>query len=73
LRRVGVALIRWNNVGGYEKTGIELQLLPMLLGFFTYKVAIAGREFVNFLSEASEPLEKDEFGTGGAFKPWHSH
>ena len=34
---------RWNFLAAAE-TGLTLQLLPMLAGFFTYKLAVLGRQ-----------------------------
>ena len=43
---------RWNTLAhGY--TSIQLELLPMLVGFFTYKFAVIAKQFTELLSEAA--------------------
>lgn len=39
---------RWNTLAA-EDTGITLQLLPMLLGFFTYKAAVIAQGALSLL------------------------
>ncbi|KAK9786381.1 hypothetical protein WJX73_001780 [Symbiochloris irregularis] len=47
-----MAFNRWNVLAA-ERTGIELELLPMLLGFFTYKAALVARQSVALFEEMS--------------------
>ena len=44
---------RWNLVKA-EDTGITLQLLPMLIGFFTYKVAVFTKQGAVLLNDLRE-------------------
>ena len=43
---------RWNLLAT-DKTGITLQLLPMLLGFFTYKAAVIAQAGLSVLENLS--------------------
>ena len=43
-------LCRWNVIAA-PQVHLTAQLLPMLLGFFTYKAAIVGRYGLNLLGE----------------------
>ena len=45
---------RWNLLYS-AKFGITLQLLPMLIGFFTYKIAVLARESVDVMEDLSPP------------------
>jgi len=47
------ALYRWNMIKA-DDVGLTLQLLPMLLGFFTYKGAMIARGGVNFFTDISD-------------------
>lgn len=47
---------RWNLLAT-DKTGVTLQLLPMLLGFFTYKAAVIAQAGLSVLDGLS-PSEK---------------
>lgn len=47
---------RWNTLAAHD-VGITLQLLPMLLGFFTYKAAViakAGLSLLDSISKSSD-------------------
>ena len=44
---------RWNTLGAPAHGGFELLLLPMLVGFFTYKVAVVGRQGMGVLGDLS--------------------
>ena len=53
--RVGcshMGLGRWNVLAS-DKTGVHLLLLPMLLGFFTYKIAVIAKQTLILLGELS--------------------
>ena len=54
---------RWNQVYA-ESYGVTLQLIPMLLGFFTYKLAVIGRQGLAELSSFSV-VDKKAGGGGG--------
>ena len=41
---------RYNTLVG-EQTGLELQLLPMLLGFFTWKLAVVAKQSLVLFGE----------------------
>ena len=43
---------RWNTLAA-DRTGLTLQLLPVLIGFFTYKAALVARQSVMLLDELS--------------------
>ncbi len=43
---------------GHTQTGVTLMLLPMMVGFFTYKLAVIARESKEFLFEMSPPTKK---------------
>lgn len=45
-------ICRWNLLA-VDKTGITLQLLPMLLGFFTYKAAVIAQTGLSVLESLS--------------------
>lgn len=48
---------RWNTLAAPD-VGLTLQLLPMLLGFFTYKVAVitkTGLSLLESMTKGSEP------------------
>ena len=42
-----------------EQTGIALQLMPILLGFFTYKAAVVGRQGFQLLQGLSRETAGD--------------
>lgn len=48
---------RWNALA-VDQTGITLQLLPMLLGFFTYKGAIITRQSLSLFSYFTDDIKK---------------
>lgn len=43
---------RWNTLAA-EEAGLTLQLLPMLVGFFTYKLAVVARQSLELMRELS--------------------
>ena len=45
---------RWN-AAEHSAGSVHLELLPMLLGFFTYKAGVAGRGIFELLRGLSEP------------------
>ena len=45
---------RWSSLAAGH-TDIQLQLLPMLLGFFTYKAGVIGKQFTELMVEAARP------------------
>lgn len=45
-----------------EQSGLTLQLLPMLVGFFTYKVAVLAKQSLELFGELSGGQQG---GTGG--------
>ncbi len=47
-------MCRWNFLAAAE-TGLTLQLLPMLAGFFTYKLAVLGRQGLAVYQEMYSP------------------
>lgn len=47
---------RWNELAA-EQTGVTLQLLPMLVGFFTYKFAVIARQAKDVMDAAVGKLE----------------
>lgn len=49
---------RWHLLGGVEKTGIDLELLPMLLGFFTYKAGVVSKQFVDLVGAAARGTQE---------------
>lgn len=48
---------RWNLLYA-DEYGITLQLYALLVGFFTYKLAVLGRQGLELLSELSEPEKR---------------
>ena len=48
---------RWNALYA-EDYGIYLNLYGMLVGFFTYKLAVIGRQGLQLLSDLSAPQEQ---------------
>lgn len=52
LPNVGVVVCRWNTLAS-GTTGIELTLMPMLLGFLTYKGAVIAKGAVDLFSDLS--------------------
>ena len=46
-------LCRWNTLAAHD-VGITLQLLPMLLGFFTYKAAVIAKTGLSLLDSMSK-------------------
>lgn len=67
---------RWNTLAAPD-VGLTLQLLPMLLGFFTYKVAVitkTGLSLLESMSKGSEstlekgdPAEASNSGLGASY------
>ena len=61
---------RYNTLLG-EETGLTLQLLPMLVGFFTYKFAVFGKQSLELfgdLAKGQQPLEGSGAAAGGGSK-----
>lgn len=52
---------RWNTLAS-EQVGVTLQLLPMLIGFFTYKGAVVVKTSVSLWDEMTAPLRGDQEG-----------
>jgi hypothetical protein len=48
-----------------DQTGVTLTLLPMLLGFFTYKGAVLGKQSLALFAELSGGQQAQQ-GDGGA-------
>jgi ATP synthase protein I len=48
---------RWNTLYA-DEYGVTLQLYALLVGFFTYKLAVLGRQGLELLSELSEPEKR---------------
>ena len=48
---------RWNTLAAPD-VGLTLQLLPMLLGFFTYKAAVITKTGLSLLESMSKESEK---------------
>lgn len=49
-----LAYNRWNQLYA-DQFGVHLELLPVLVGFFTYKIAIVGRQGLQLLQDLSAP------------------
>ena len=49
---------RWNTLAS-EEVGVTLQLLPMLVGFFTYKGAVVVKTSVSLWDEMTAPLRNE--------------
>lgn len=49
---------RWNTLAS-EEIGITLQLLPILVGFFTYKGAVVVKTSVSLWDEMTAPLRNE--------------
>ncbi|GAX83105.1 hypothetical protein CEUSTIGMA_g10531.t1 [Chlamydomonas eustigma] len=47
---------RWNVLYA-DKVGVTLQLLPMMIGFFTYKIAVLARESKDLMADLSTPSQ----------------
>lgn len=48
---------RWNMLYA-DEYGVTLQLYALLVGFFTYKLAVLGRQGLELLNELSEPEKR---------------
>ncbi|CAL8464582.1 g4117 [Coccomyxa elongata] len=55
---LALAYNRWHLVGGVDKTGVDLELLPMLLGFFTYKAGVVSKQFVDLVGAAARGTQE---------------
>lgn len=53
---LALAYNRWNTLAA-EQVGLTLQLLPMLVGFLTYKVAVVARQGKDVLDAANGTLK----------------
>lgn len=53
---------RWNALYA-EDYGVTLNLYGMLLGFFTYKFAVIGRQGLQLLSDLSAPEQQQQQAT----------
>jgi len=58
---MALAYNRWNTLYAGE-VGLALELLPMLAGFFTFKLAVISRQGLELLSELSAGAGKEEEG-----------
>ncbi|EIE19145.1 hypothetical protein COCSUDRAFT_59628 [Coccomyxa subellipsoidea C-169] len=54
----------WHGLGAYERTGVDLELLPMLLGFFTYKAGVVAKQFVDLVGAATRGPQADKLVAG---------
>ncbi len=48
---------RWNTLAAHD-VGITLQLLPMLLGFFTYKAAVIAKTGLSLLDSIAKGADQ---------------
>ncbi len=53
---------RWNQLYS-DDFGITLQLVPILLGFFTYKFAVLGRQGLQLMTELSQGVKESASGS----------
>ena len=58
-------ICRWNQLKA-DETGIMLQLLPMLLGFFTYKAALVSKQAGTLLSDLAGSAKAEAQGPASA-------
>lgn len=49
---------RWNELAA-ENVGVTLYLVPILLGFFTYKMALVARQSLALFSNLAEDAKRD--------------
>ena len=56
---------RWNAIAA-PQVGASAQLLPMLVGFFTYKAAIIGRGSIDLLGEMTSGAQSSKPDEGSA-------
>lgn len=56
---------RWNALYA-EDYGIYLNFYGMLVGFFTYKLAVIGRQGLQLLSDLSVPRQQQEAAAAGS-------
>ena len=63
---IGVCCCRWNTLAAHD-VGLTLQLLPMLLGFFTYKAAVIAKTGLSLLESISK--ESSKAATSDASQP----
>lgn len=55
---------RWNALYA-DEYGFHLNFYSMLIGFFTYKLAVLGRQGLELLNELSEPEKESTDGGAG--------
>lgn len=50
-----------------EQLGVALKLIPMLVGFFTYKFAVVGRQGLQLMNDVTSEISgSKEAGQGGS-------
>jgi hypothetical protein len=56
---------RWNAIYA-DDYGVHLDFYGMLIGFFTYKLAVVGRQGLQLLSDLSAPQQQQQAAAEGS-------